>query len=239
MPAGYLLHAYSIRYAIEYGFTHYDFCKGNERYKYLFGATDRYLNPVAVRTATGRNLKEIVDPSFVPTMLKMTFVSEEAGELADAELGYRRILEVAPDNALALYRFGRFLAKTDAHSEAKRMLSRSVEIQPEGDNAWLWLARSHQSLGENDAAREACRKAISLQPENEEAKALLVRLSLAATAVSLSPARPVTAVDGNNSPPVERPFDAVDVLRRLGIEDPATRIQTLSSPYQYQSRVTV
>ena len=161
MPAGYLLHAYSIRHAIAHGFTSYDFCKGNEDYKYLFGARDRHLNPVAVRTVSGRNLSENPDPSWVPTMLSMTLDFENTGAMADAELGYRQILEVAPDNALALFRYGRFLAQTGAYGQAKRLLLRSVEIEPGGDNAWFWLARSHQSLGENDAALEACRKAVS------------------------------------------------------------------------------
>jgi tetratricopeptide (TPR) repeat protein len=225
MPAGYLLHAYSIRYAIAHGFTNYDFCKGNESYKYLFGARERHLTPVEVRTVTGRNLGKILDPSWIPTMLRMTLDSEEAGEMADAELGYRQIIEVAPDNALALYRFGRFMAQTGAYGEAKRMLSRSVEIEPDGDNAWFWLARSHQSLGENDAALEACRKVVFLQPENEEAKALLLRLSLAAKAVSRTPlsvAGPVNAMGGTPAL-VGSPFDAADVLRRLAVPDPARR----------------
>ncbi|MGH7048471.1 MAG: GNAT family N-acetyltransferase, partial [Stellaceae bacterium] len=35
MPAGYLLHAYSIRHAIAHGFATYDFLKGDDRYKLL------------------------------------------------------------------------------------------------------------------------------------------------------------------------------------------------------------
>ncbi len=227
MPAGYLLHAYSIRHAIAHGFTSYDFCKGNEDYKYLFGARDRHLNPVAVRTVSGRNLSENPDPSWVPTMLSVTLDFENTGAMADAELGYRQILEVAPDNALALFRYGRFLAQTGAYGQAKRLLLRSVEIEPGGDNAWFWLARSHQSLGENDAALEACRKAVFLHPENEEAKALLLRLGVTAKAASQTPllaARPVTAL-GAAAAPVDNTFDAADVLRRLGVEDPKTRFK--------------
>ena len=227
MPAGYSLHAYSIRHAIAHGFTSYDFCKGNEGYKYLFRARDRYLNPVAVRTASGRNLRENPDPSWAPTMLSMTLDFENAGAMDDAELGYRQILEVAPDNALALYRFGRFLAQTGAYGEAKRLLSRSVEIEPDGDMAWLWLARSHQSLGQNDAALEACRKAISLQPENEEARTLLLRLGVTVKAASQTPllaARPATAL-GSTPATVENSFDTAEVLQKLGVEDPATRFK--------------
>ena len=229
MPAGYLLHAYSIRHAIAHGFTHYDFGKGNEAYKYQFGGRDRRLHPVALHTSTGRNLRGAIDPSWTPAMLEMTLASEEAGDAADAELGYRQILEVAPDNALALYRFGRFMAKTEAHSEAKAMLLRSVEIEPEGDNAWLWLARAHQFLGEYEAALGACRKAVFLQSDNQEAKALLLELSLASKAASqlpLSVGRPVIGL-GESSAPAPKSFDAVSVLQRLGVADP-TKAYSLS-----------
>src|SRR5262249_16044458 len=42
-PPGVILHAYSIRYAIENGFTEYDFLRGNEPYKYSFGVQERRI----------------------------------------------------------------------------------------------------------------------------------------------------------------------------------------------------
>ncbi len=190
MPAGYLLHAYSIRHAISHGFTTYDFLKGNEPYKYLFAPqVERRQKPVCVVTKTNRNLGGKLDPRGLPAMLDMTLEFEKRGETADTELGYRQILEIEPDNALALYRFGRFKAENGAHAEAKKLLSRSVEVEPEGDNAWFWLAQSLQFLGEDEAALAACREVLKLQPENQEAKELLVRLSLAA-----KPSEPAAAV---------------------------------------------
>lgn len=214
MPAGYLLHAYSIRHAIAQGFTTYDFLRGNEPYKYLFTPQERRLRAVSVVTKTNRNLGGKLDPRGLPTMLEMTLKFEDQGETADVERGYRQILETEPDHALALYRFGRFMAKSGAHAEAKELLSRSVEVAPEGDNAWFLLAQSLRSLGEDEAALEACRKVVKLQPQNEEAKKLLVQLSHTvrpAAQSATATAWPVKAPEGAPAPrqsPVKA--DAVD-----------------------------
>lgn len=181
MPAGYLLHAYSIRHAIAQGLTTYDFLKGDEPYKRLFAPQrERRQKPVTVATKTNRNLGGRLDLRGLPAMLETVLEFQQQGEIADAERGYRQILELAPDHALALFRFGRLMAETGAHVEARRLLSRSLEIEPEGDNTWFWLARSLQSLGEDQAALDACRQAIRIYPQNNEAKELAVQLSIAA-----------------------------------------------------------
>jgi CelD/BcsL family acetyltransferase involved in cellulose biosynthesis len=182
MPAGYLLHAYSIRHAIAQGFATYDFLKGDEPYKYLFAPRrERRQKAVTVATKTNRNLGGRLDLRGLPAMVEMTLEFQQQGETADAEHGYRQILALAPDHALALFRFGRLMAENGAHAEAKKLLTHSVEVEPEGDNTWFWLARSLQSLGEDQAALEACRKAVKLCPQNHEAKELVLELSIAAT----------------------------------------------------------
>jgi CelD/BcsL family acetyltransferase involved in cellulose biosynthesis len=204
MPAGYLLHAYSIRHAIANGFRTYDFLRGNEPYKYLFSPRERRLRAVSVVTKTKRNLGGRLDPRGLSTMLEMTLQSENGGETEDAERGYRQILETEPNHALGLYRFGRFMAKRGAHAEAKELFSRSVEVEPKGDNAWFLLARSLRSLGEDEAALEACQNVIKLQPQNEDAKKLMVELSFTAKAAEKSSkARvwPVKIPPGKPAPP--------------------------------------
>jgi hypothetical protein len=63
-PPGFVLYAYSIRYAIHHGFTTYDFLRGNESYKYSFGKKERRIRHIVVgardvrkprATADGRN----------------------------------------------------------------------------------------------------------------------------------------------------------------------------------------
>lgn len=206
MPAGYLLHAYSIRYAIAQGFTTYDFLRGNEPYKYLFAPRERRLKAVSVVTKTGRNLAGKLDARGIPAMLESTLEFESKGESADAERGYRQILETEPDNALALYRFGRFMAGRGSHAEARELLSRSVGVEPEGDNAWLFLARSLYALGEDEAALEACRKVLEIQPQSEDAKTLIRELrSLTQQSDDSKPRKAGPAAFGQANSPNLRP----------------------------------
>jgi CelD/BcsL family acetyltransferase involved in cellulose biosynthesis len=68
-PPGFVLHAYSIRYAISNGFTTYDFLRGNKSYKYLFGAEERRIRHIVVRAKNTRNLAERVDVGASAVML--------------------------------------------------------------------------------------------------------------------------------------------------------------------------
>jgi CelD/BcsL family acetyltransferase involved in cellulose biosynthesis len=54
-PPGIVLHAYSIRYAIQRGFTTYDFLRGNEPYKYSFCKQERRIRHIILvdRNAEG------------------------------------------------------------------------------------------------------------------------------------------------------------------------------------------
>lgn len=47
-PPGFVLHAYGIRYAINNNFKTYDFLRGNEPYKFLFGAEERQIKYIVV-----------------------------------------------------------------------------------------------------------------------------------------------------------------------------------------------
>ena len=42
LPSGFILQAFSIRHAIAAGMKTYDFLRGNEPYKYLFGVKEKY-----------------------------------------------------------------------------------------------------------------------------------------------------------------------------------------------------
>ncbi len=53
-PPGMILHAFSIRRAIENGISEYDFLRGNEAYKYSYGCADRKIRCVTVETRSGK-----------------------------------------------------------------------------------------------------------------------------------------------------------------------------------------
>lgn len=179
-PAGYLLHAFSIRHAIAQGFATYDFLIGDEPYKYVFASQERRLKACSVETKSGRNLGDVLDPKGLETMRDMVLDLEKKNEIAAAERAYGQILTMWPDDALTLYRLGRFLATKGDHAEAVRLFSRSVGVEPSGGNAWLKLALSLHALGDDAAALKACREVVRLQPKNEEANRLILQLALSA-----------------------------------------------------------
>ena len=177
-PAGYLLHAFSIRHAITQGFATYDFLRGDEPYKYLFASQAQRLRACSVATRDGRNLGDALDARGLGIMRDMALDLEKKKEISAAEAAYRQVLAMQPDDALVLYRLGRLLASRGDHAEAAALFSRSVALEPQGDNAWLKLALSRQALGDDAEALEACREAVRHQPKNEEARRLILKLAL-------------------------------------------------------------
>jgi CelD/BcsL family acetyltransferase involved in cellulose biosynthesis len=217
MPAGYLLHAYSIRRAIGLGYTAYDFLRGNEPYKYLFGPQERRLRAVCVTTRTKCNLGDKLDPQGLPAMLEMAQEFVSKGETAKADMGYRQILQLAPDHGLALLRFGHLLAGQGAHAEAKDMLVRCTEVEPEAENAWLLLARSLSFLGEDQAALAACRQALRIRPDHADAQAMVLKLSLPAPAPRASDAvRRIGLPGARLAPAAIDPARILEQLSRVG-----------------------
>lgn len=206
-PAGYLLHAYSIRHAIAQGYATYDFLRGDEPYKYLFGPQERRLKACSVTTRNGRNLGGVPDPRGLEAMRDKAFEFDKKDEIAVAERAYRQILAMQPDDALTLYRLGRLLATQGDHTEAARLFSRSVAVEPAGENAWLKLAHSLHALGDEVAARNACREVLRLQPKNEEAERLILQLALSAPR-ALTIAKPLSA-QGEQIPVWMRPAPPV------------------------------
>jgi CelD/BcsL family acetyltransferase involved in cellulose biosynthesis len=68
-PPGFVLHAYSIRYAIHRGFITYDFLRGNESYKYSFGKNERRIRHIVVGARDVRKPRATPDgrsPSIAP-----------------------------------------------------------------------------------------------------------------------------------------------------------------------------
>ena len=115
-PPGLVLHAYSIRHAIAHGFNTYDFLRGNEAYKYSFGAREHPIHCLAIATKTGRNLGGQLDRRSLPVMMQYTTELHRRGNLAEAERGYRQILAIAPAHQTALRGLDQLRTGTVGHS---------------------------------------------------------------------------------------------------------------------------
>jgi hypothetical protein len=99
---GFGLDVHCIRWAIQNGFATYDFLRGNEPYKYVFGCEDRRIEWLRVRTRTGRNLRGKLEKRSLPVVLEQVKNLREVGERVEAERGCRQILDVDPGHAPAL-----------------------------------------------------------------------------------------------------------------------------------------
>lgn len=165
IPSGLVLHGYCIRHAIEQGFRSYDFLRGNEPYKYSYGVEESTIHCFLVKTRTGRNLGDRIDERSVGSVLEQATKFHEAGNLANAENGYRQILEVSPRHPRTLYGLGQLLAAKADHWAAADTFGSLVEIAPKSVKAWSRLAIEYQALARHAEAADAFRKVLELNPE--------------------------------------------------------------------------
>ncbi|MFB9267241.1 GNAT family N-acetyltransferase [Bradyrhizobium erythrophlei] len=168
-PSGLILHAHTIRHAIANGFTEYDFLRGNESYKYSFGAKERRIRCFAIGTKDGRNLGNTIDRRTVGLALKEATELHQAHKLAQAALGYKQILDVEPKNADAIHRLGQLRATEGDHVAAKRLFTTLTTLRPDLYKSWLCLAQSCEALGHHFEAANAYREVVRLQPDLPEA----------------------------------------------------------------------
>ncbi|UEM24592.1 GNAT family N-acetyltransferase (plasmid) [Skermanella mucosa] len=176
-PPGFILHAYSIRYAIAQGFRTYDFLRGNEPYKYMYGAQEQRIRTIVISTRDGRNLGGTLDRRSLPYAFQCTAALHQAGRLADAEDGYRQILEADPRFSPALYSLGQVLAARGSHAAAAETFRTLLAVKPRSHKGWFRLAKSLRALGDTDGAVSCCRNAVALEPGFHDAAAFLAELT--------------------------------------------------------------
>jgi Flp pilus assembly protein TadD len=87
------------------------------------------------------------------------------GQAADAEVGYRRILEIQPKHADALHRLGQLLAAKGDLTAAKRVFRTLTTVRPDAAKAWQCLGQVCESLGQHEEALRQHLEFMRLQPE--------------------------------------------------------------------------
>lgn len=88
---GLLLHAHNIQWAIANGIGTYDFCHGNEPYKYSFGATDRNVSNVSIYRRSANKAARL-DPAHAGEALRKAIDLMESNRVNDAAMACRQIL---------------------------------------------------------------------------------------------------------------------------------------------------
>lgn len=89
---GLLLHSQSIRWAIENGYSVYDFCHGNEPYKYSFGAQDIRANYFSIRPLSLPEGQGALDTLGHKEALARVLGFLEAGKTEQAARGCRQLV---------------------------------------------------------------------------------------------------------------------------------------------------
>jgi predicted O-linked N-acetylglucosamine transferase (SPINDLY family) len=96
-----------------------------------------------------------------------------AGRFAEAEVIYRRVLEVDPNNANALHLLGVLGGQVGQAESGIQLMRRAIALQPDFVDAYNNLGCTLVAQDQPDEAIEALRNAIRLQPDNP-----MIRLNL-------------------------------------------------------------
>lgn len=163
-PPGLVLHAHSIHWAIKNGLKTYDFLRGNEHFKYSYGATDRQIRYLLLSTKSGTNLNCKLDPRCIDDVRKQATRHQKSGRIKEAEIGFQQILESRPKDTTVLRRYGRLLYQNDHFSKARKIYLKLLEIDPSNADAWRNLGKTLLALNKFNDAETAIRKAIELSP---------------------------------------------------------------------------
>lgn len=178
VPSGVALHAYSLRHAIENGITTYDFLRGNEEYKYMFGVEEVLLHNLVITAPGNRNLGGKLDPRCVSRVLQKAMQLHKANKLADAERGYRQVLDVTPRSPAALYGCGQLLMRKKDYQGARQMFRKLISIKPDADNVWLRLGLTFEAQSRFADAAKTYRRFLQRNPSNAAAYSRLAQVLL-------------------------------------------------------------
>ena len=90
----------------------------------------------------------------------------QQGRLAEAEAGYRRLLEAEPDRIDALTLMGALLMQSGQEHEGEVRLRQAVELAPDYVPALLNLGQALRVLDQFEEAVTVLRKAVELDPDD-------------------------------------------------------------------------
>ncbi|MBW4569286.1 MAG: GNAT family N-acetyltransferase [Tolypothrix carrinoi HA7290-LM1] len=160
---GLILHADAIRYAIQNGFKVYDFLRGNEEYKYSFGAKERRIQHIVAKYKDCHNRQ--LDVRIIPLALQLTVQEHQANRLTEAEQGYRQILEAQSNHPEALYGLGVLMRQKGEYQRSENLLKNLLQVQPNSIKALFSLGNLYQAQGQLSKAIEAYNQVLALQPQ--------------------------------------------------------------------------
>jgi tetratricopeptide (TPR) repeat protein len=97
----------------------------------------------------------------------------QAGDVTGAVLSLQRAQAIEPDRPLTLVALGLALVSAKRHAEAKPLLLRSLDLEPDGVEALAALAEAEEGLGELAAAEDHASRALARDPGHATANLAL------------------------------------------------------------------
>jgi tetratricopeptide (TPR) repeat protein len=98
------------------------------------------------------------------------------GQLDESIALFRKELEIAPADAMALLRLGDAYVRQSKWDDAIGALQRSIWINPHFSGPYILLGRAYMKKGEAGTAEGMLRRAVDLDPNNKSARYLLAQL---------------------------------------------------------------
>jgi len=105
----------------------------------------------------------------LPQVLQRAFAAHQAGNAAEAERLYKRVIRAVPDQFDALHLLGVLKAERGFPGEADRLIRKALEVNPRSAEALNNRANVLQRLKRWDEALASCDKALAIKPDFAEA----------------------------------------------------------------------
>lgn len=155
-------------------------------------------------------------PSPVDQALRAGITHHQAGELAEAERIYRRVLEMSPRNAYALHLLVVVAHQCGKNEAALDLIDRALAIEPDLPDAWNNRANTLNALKRSEEALASYDRALALKPDypgalTNRAFALMSLGRLEAALVSFDRA---LALQPDSAAALRNRGDALQALKR-------------------------
>ncbi|WP_082555565.1 MULTISPECIES: GNAT family N-acetyltransferase [unclassified Ensifer] len=161
---GLLLHGFAIRNAIAWGYRVYDFLRGNEAYKYSFGVEERRIRSMRVKTRSGRNLRNCLNPRSIEHVYERAVELHSQGRLDKAEPGYRQVIHTVPTHTRARYGLAQLFDDKGEHDEAEYLYRSLLATMPGAGKIQHRLGDSQMAQGHYAEAAETFEALLARHP---------------------------------------------------------------------------
>lgn len=161
---GLILHGYCIRRAIEGGFKTYDFLRGNEPYKYMFGVEERRISCTLFRTRNGLNLHGVLNPRSIRFVYEQALDMYRNGARGKAEIAFNQVLQSSPGHAGAEFGIANLLFDRGKLTEALSAYKALVEQASDPTPIRMRLGDTQLALHQYDQAAETFRQVVETGP---------------------------------------------------------------------------